>query len=90
MPAAAASSHTTGFGYTGRVHRRRPPARARSLLLSATPNDHPEPAITVLPDALPPSFHLLAKPTGATCNLDCAYCFFLEKEQLYPDASARA
>ena len=23
------------------------------------------------------------------CNLDCAYCFFLEKEQLYPDAKPR-
>src|SRR3974377_220311 len=31
----------------------------------------------------PPAFHLLAKPTGATCNLDCKYCFFLSKEQLY-------
>ena len=37
----------------------------------------------------PPSFHLLAKPTGSACNLACAYCFFLEKEQLYP-GSARA
>lgn len=37
----------------------------------------------------PPSFHLLAKPTGSVCNLDCAYCFFLEKEQLYPGARAR-
>lgn len=32
----------------------------------------------------PPVFHLLAKPTGAVCNLDCQYCFFLSKEQLYP------
>jgi uncharacterized protein len=44
---------------------------------------------THLPNALPPSFHLLAKPTGSTCNLDCAYCFVLEKEQLYPDARTR-
>ena len=29
-------------------------------------------------------FHLLAKPGGATCNLDCKYCFFLSKEMLYP------
>src|SRR3977135_912751 len=29
-------------------------------------------------------FHLLSKPTGATCNLDCKYCFFLSKEMLYP------
>jgi sulfatase maturation enzyme AslB (radical SAM superfamily) len=31
-----------------------------------------------------PGFHLLAKPTSATCNLDCSYCFFLSKELLYP------
>ncbi len=29
-------------------------------------------------------FHLLAKPTGAVCNLDCEYCFFLTKQALYP------
>ena len=34
-------------------------------------------------------FHLLAKPTGAQCNLDCAYCFFLSKEMLYPDSRFR-
>jgi uncharacterized protein len=28
--------------------------------------------------------HLMAKPTGPLCNLDCSYCFYLEKEQLYP------
>lgn len=41
------------------------------------------------PENAPPSFHLLAKPTGAICNLDCAYCFFLEKEKLYPDSHFR-
>lgn len=30
-------------------------------------------------------FHVLAKPIGAICNLACEYCFYLEKEQLYPD-----
>ena len=34
-------------------------------------------------------FHLLAKPTGATCNLDCTYCFFLSKDELYPGRSTR-
>ena len=29
-------------------------------------------------------FHLLAKPSGPICNLDCQYCFFLSKEALYP------
>lgn len=28
-------------------------------------------------------FHLVAKPTGAACNLDCSYCFFLSKEALW-------
>ncbi|HEU6444630.1 MAG TPA: radical SAM protein, partial [Gaiellaceae bacterium] len=38
---------------------------------------------------LPPAFHLLAKPTGAVCNLDCSYCFFLSKEMLYPGSRFR-
>lgn len=42
-----------------------------------------------LPENAPPAFHLLAKPTGAICNLDCAYCFFLDKELLYPDSQFR-
>ena len=32
-------------------------------------------------------FHILTKPIGPICNLDCKYCFYLEKETLYPDAS---
>jgi uncharacterized protein len=38
---------------------------------------------SLLPANAPPAFHLLAKPTGAVCNLDCSYCFFLSKEMLY-------
>jgi len=34
-------------------------------------------------------FHALAKPTGAICNLDCRYCFFLSKELLYPGSRFR-
>jgi len=26
----------------------------------------------------------MAKAIGPICNLDCTYCFYLEKEQLYP------
>ncbi len=37
----------------------------------------------------PGAFHLLAKPTGAVCNLDCSYCFFLSKEMLYPGSRFR-
>ena len=39
--------------------------------------------------AAPPTFHVMAKPTGAVCNLDCEYCFFLSKEMLYPGSSFR-
>lgn len=35
------------------------------------------------------AYHLLAKPTGATCNLDCKYCFFLSKDSLYPNEKTR-
>ena len=41
------------------------------------------------PVGAPPAFHLLAKPTGAICNLDCAYCFFLDKEAFYPGSKFR-
>jgi uncharacterized protein len=30
------------------------------------------------------AFHMMVKPTGALCNLDCTYCFYLDKERLYP------
>jgi uncharacterized protein len=39
--------------------------------------------------AIPPRIHVLAKPTGAICNLQCSYCFFLNKEQLYPGSHFR-
>jgi uncharacterized protein len=42
-----------------------------------------------LPVDAPPGFHLLAKPTGSTCNIDCTYCFFLSKEALYPNDKQR-
>ncbi len=29
--------------------------------------------------------HVMAKPTGSVCNIDCTYCFYLEKEALYPE-----
>jgi len=35
------------------------------------------------------AFHVMAKPTGAQCNLECDYCFFLKKERLYPDSNFR-
>ncbi|HSN10579.1 MAG TPA: anaerobic sulfatase maturase [Propionibacteriaceae bacterium] len=34
-------------------------------------------------------FSLITKPTGAACNLDCSYCFFLSKEVLWGGDSQR-
>jgi uncharacterized protein len=51
-----------------------PPRRAPSPIAAPVPR----------PAAAPAQFHVLAKPTGAICNLDCEYCFFLMKEALYP------
>jgi uncharacterized protein len=31
------------------------------------------------------NFQIMTKPTGPICNLDCRYCFYLEKEKLYPE-----
>jgi uncharacterized protein len=35
------------------------------------------------------AFHVMTKPTGAICNLDCTYCFYLTKEELYPGSEFR-
>jgi uncharacterized protein len=32
----------------------------------------------------PAAFHVMLKPRGAICNLDCTYCYYLAKEMLYP------
>ena len=30
------------------------------------------------------AYHVMTKPIGPICNLDCTYCFYLEKEKLFP------
>jgi len=30
-------------------------------------------------------FHILSKPIGPLCNLDCEYCFYLDKTDYYPE-----
>lgn len=39
--------------------------------------------------ARPPAFHVMLKPRGSICNLGCHYCFYLKKEDLYPDGHFR-
>jgi uncharacterized protein len=33
-------------------------------------------------------FQVFAKPIGSICNLDCKYCYYLKKEQLYPNGES--
>ncbi len=37
-----------------------------------------------MPASDPLAFHIMTKPIGPICNLDCRYCFYLQKEDLYP------
>ncbi len=30
-------------------------------------------------------FQVFAKPVGSSCNLNCSYCYYLDKKNLYPD-----
>ena len=39
---------------------------------------------------LPTAFHIMTKPIGPICNLDCRYCFYLEKEDLYEKEKRKA
>ncbi len=34
-------------------------------------------------------FQIFAKPAGALCNLDCHYCYYLDKRRLYPESDSR-
>jgi uncharacterized protein len=45
----------------------------------------PNPEIRGEMKTQPHGFHLMAKPAGPICNLDCKYCFYVEKENLYPN-----
>lgn len=33
----------------------------------------------------PRPFNIMAKPMGPRCNIACTYCYYLEKEEFYPD-----
>ena len=53
-------------------------ANANSADLEASP----------IPKAREP-FHVMAKPMGPLCNLDCEYCFYLKKSDMFPGSKFR-
>jgi uncharacterized protein len=58
--------------------------------MNATPANFIPKALLELENAprrfMPPGFHVMLKPSGPICNLDCTYCFYLRKEDLYDEA----
>jgi len=46
---------------------------------SATRNDQG------IKETLPPYFSVMVKPVGPVCNLNCAYCYYIHKDELYPE-----
>ena len=47
------------------------------------------PEQTLAERSTPAAFHVMAKPSGAACNLHCDYCFYLKKNELYPESDYR-
>ncbi|HPA87983.1 MAG TPA: anaerobic sulfatase-maturation protein [Bacteroidales bacterium] len=36
----------------------------------------------------PNAFHVMLKPAGPSCNLNCTYCYYLEKKKLFGDGGS--
>ncbi len=41
----------------------------------------------LFPGQKPIAFNVMLKPIGPICNLNCTYCYYLEKKNLYPDVN---
>lgn len=43
---------------------------------------------TLFVNPFPMPKYIMAKPAGAACNLDCSYCYYLEKKNLYKEKAS--
>ncbi|MBN1876196.1 MAG: anaerobic sulfatase maturase [Anaerolineae bacterium] len=41
------------------------------------------------PYPMPRAFHIMTKPRGPICNLNCDYCYYIPKVQMYPGSDFR-
>ncbi len=44
--------------------------------------------MSILAPRPPRPFQIMVKPIGPVCNLRCGYCYYLEKQSLYPSSSS--
>lgn len=49
---------------------------------AALPNSRP------IAERISTGFSLMLKPTGPLCNMRCSYCYYREKQQLYPETES--
>lgn len=52
------------------------------IIIPEDAQDAPEPMVKLI---LKEPFHIMTKPIGPICNLDCTYGFYLKTEALFPD-----
>jgi uncharacterized protein len=55
---------------------------AKQDSVSSKARNWPQHHMPDLPEGRAYRFHTMVKPTGALCNLDCPYCFYLHKTQM--------
>src|SRR5512137_1366111 len=78
------------------IFARLTPTRCRPCIIAPRPGPRDGPAWCIIGPGMkesrpptPSAFYVMAKPTGARCNLACDYCFFLKKDRLYPGSGFR-
>lgn len=62
--------------------------QGKSIIIAYIYRSLPE-IIICMGNGISSPVYLMAKPIGSVCNLNCTYCYYLEKEKLYPQDAQR-
>ena len=69
-----------------------PSTRSLHFTLNSHRSNHlvpsPLPVSPATPAFARQGLHVMSKPIGPICNLDCEYCYYLHKEELYPQTTS--